>query len=210
MDEIESLVRGARPASGHRDRAMSERAERELDALTSPAHSGRSESRRGSHGSARPHRGPRRQTIRTRMILATSVIALAAAVGIGLMLDNTPQDSRIAAPLVVTNPSTVLSDAAEKLGESASQGESSRVVPETVDPQALIAWLTSGTATRADQATWLTEMAENDVATSARRGEDDTWRVEVASITLVIRADTGEITAIIDAQGVEHLVPPPM
>lgn len=65
-----------------------------------------------------------------------------------------------------------------------------------------------GELTRSNQATWLRDLSEDGLATHAERGADDTWLVDVAGVTLVIREATGEVSAVIDTQGRTHTVPP--
>ena len=100
----------------------------------------------------------------------------------------------------------MLSSAADKLDGTGEQSESGIAAPE--DSRALIEWLTSGELTRSNQATWLRDLSEDGLATHAERGADDTWLVDVAGVTLVIREATGEVSAVIDTQGRTHTVPP--
>ncbi|MGO2471024.1 MAG: hypothetical protein ACTH7O_08875, partial [Microbacterium gubbeenense] len=51
-------------------------------------------------------------------------------------------------------------------------------------------------------------LSADGLATHAERGADDTWLVDVAGVTLVIREATGEVSAVIDTQGRTHTVPP--
>lgn len=208
MDDIEALVRAARPASGHRDRAPSARSERELDALTSPAQVERISSAHGSPGFVEKRRGADRRSIRTRLIVLASVIVVAAAAGLAALLDGAPQEPPPVAQSAEPDPATVLSIAADKLDESGGQSESGIAMPEATDSRALVEWLMSGAVTRSNQATWLRGLSENGLATHAERGADETWLVDIADVTLVIREATGEVSAVIDAQGRTHIVPP--
>ncbi|MGO1881267.1 MAG: hypothetical protein ACTH1G_11400 [Microbacterium gubbeenense] len=122
------------------------------------------------------------------------------------LLDGAQQEPSPIAQPAEPDPSTVLSSAADKLDGTGEQSESGIAAPE--DSRALIEWLTSGELTRSNQATWLRDLSEDGLATHAERGADDTWLVDVAGVTLVIREATGEVSAVIDTQGRTHTVPP--
>ncbi|MGO3320618.1 MAG: hypothetical protein ACTIL0_08945 [Microbacterium gubbeenense] len=203
MDDIEEMLRDARPESGRRDRSPSARSERELDALISPMQAERIP---GSARIMRKRRGTGRRTIRTALILLAGAIAIAAAGGLATLLDGAQQEPSPIAQPAEPDPSTVLSSAADKLDGTGEQSESGIAAPE--DSRALIEWLTSGELTRSNQATWLRDLSEDGLATHAERGADDTWLVDVAGVTLVIREATGEVSAVIDTQGRTHTVPP--
>ncbi|MGO1255023.1 hypothetical protein [Microbacterium gubbeenense] len=203
MDDIEEMLRDARPESGRRDRAPSARSERELDALISPMQAERIP---GSARIMRKRRGTGRRTIRTALILLAGAIAIAVAGGLASLLDGAQQEPPPVAQPAEPDPSTVLSSAADKLDGTGEQSESGIAAPE--DSRALIEWLTSGELTRSNQATWLRDLSEDGLATHAERGADDTWLVDVAGVTLVIREAAGEVSAVIDTQGRTHTVPP--
>ncbi|MGO1744702.1 MAG: hypothetical protein ACTHY8_00025 [Microbacterium gubbeenense] len=122
------------------------------------------------------------------------------------LLDGAQQEPSPIAQPAEPDPSTVLSSAADKLDGTGEQSESGIAAPE--DSRALIEWLTSGELTRSNQATWLRDLSEDGLATHAERGADDTWLVDVAGVTLVIREATGEVSAVIGTQGRTHTVPP--
>ncbi|MGO1234727.1 MAG: hypothetical protein ACTHWB_01555 [Microbacterium gubbeenense] len=203
MDDIEEMLRDARPESGRRDRAPSARSERELDALIL---STQAEQIPGRARVVRKRRGIGRRTIRTALILLAGAIAIAVAGGLASLLDGAQQEPPPVAQPAEPDPSTVLSSAADKLDGTGEQSESGIAAPE--DSRALIEWLTSGELTRSNQATWLRDLSEDGLATHAERGADDTWLVDVAGVTLVIREATGEVSAVIDTQGRTHTVPP--
>jgi len=205
MDDIEEMLRDARPESGRRDRSPSARSERELDALISPMQAERIP---GSARIMRKRRGTGRRKTRTTLLLLAGAIAIAIAVAGGLasLLDGAQQEPPPVAQPAEPDPSTVLSNAADKLDGTGEQSESGIAAPE--DSRALVEWLTSGAVTRSNQATWLRDLSENGRATHAERGADETWLVDIADVTLVIREATGEVSAVIDAQGRTHIVPP--
>ncbi|MGO1307251.1 MAG: hypothetical protein ACTMIH_07550 [Microbacterium gubbeenense] len=203
MDDIEEMLRDARPESGRRDRAPSARSERELDALIL---STQAEQIPGRARVVRKRRGIGRRTIRTALILLAGAIAIAVAGGLASLLDGAQQEPPPVAQPAEPDPSTVLSSAADKLDGTGEQSESGIAAPE--DSRALIEWLTSGELTRSNQATWLRDLSEDGLATHAERGADDTWLVDVAGVTLVIREAAGEVSAVIDTQGRTHTVPP--
>jgi len=91
MDDIERLLREARPDSGARDRPLSKRAERELDALV----------------------GEKRHRRVAPFALAAMVV-VALAVGIPLLASE-PEPRLVAGPVGI-DPSVILRAAAEKLG----------------------------------------------------------------------------------------------
>lgn len=203
MDDIEEMLRDARPESGRRDRAPSARSERELDALIL---STQAEQIPGRARVVRKRRGIGRRTIRTALILLAGAIAIAVAGGLASLLDGAQQEPPPVAQPAEPDPSTVLSSAADKLDGTGEQSESGIAAPE--DSRALIEWLTSGELTRSNQATWLRDLSEDGLATHAERGADDTWLVDVAGVTLVIREAAGEVSAVIDTQCRTHTVPP--
>lgn len=139
MDDIEEMLRDARPESGRRDRSPSARSERELDALISPMQAERIP---GSARIMRKRRGTGRRTIRTALILLAGAIAIAAAGGLATLLDGAQQEPSPIAQPAEPDPSTVLSSAADKLDGTGEQSESGIAAPE--DSRALIEWLTSG------------------------------------------------------------------
>jgi len=95
MDDIERLIREARPESGTRDRPLSARAERELDALVGKKH----------------HR-------RVAVFALAAVVVAAVAIGVPLLIPE--PESRVVAGPAEIDPSTVLHAAAEKLGATPS------------------------------------------------------------------------------------------
>ena len=223
MDDIELLVRDARPDSGHRDRPLSDRAERELEALIAP----RPRPPRAAHVA------PRRRRWRGAIVvsLAVGAVVAIAAIGIGSALVSAPGAPRAVATPAEPDPSTVLSGAADRLAASDASSEDAQedrngaesrdeADPDTAPPvpratsggASLVEWLTSSAATPTAQAKLLESLAAGRRASSATRGADPAgnalWRVSVDEITLVIRADTGAIVAVIDADGVEREVPP--
>ncbi|HJB63143.1 MAG TPA: hypothetical protein H9769_05505, partial [Candidatus Microbacterium pullistercoris] len=108
-------------------------------------------------------------------------------------------------------------DAQEDRNGQESRDEADRdtalQVPQaTPDGASLVAWLTSSAATPTAQAELLESLAVGGRASSATRSTDPVgnalWRVSVGEVTLVIRADSGAVVAVIDADGVEHEVPP--
>lgn len=222
MDDIELLVREARPDSGHRDRPLSDRAERELEALVAP----RARLPRSAHIA------PRRRRRRGAVVLSLAVgaVAVIAAIGIGGALESAPNDPRAVSTPAEPDPSIVLSRAADQLAArdvssegaqesrdgAESGGEAVRdteppVLQSTAGGAALVGWLTSSAATPRAHAELLESLAAAGRASSAARGTDPAgnalWRVSVDEITLVIRADTGAIVAVVDADGVERAVP---
>lgn len=238
MDDIELLLREARPPSGWRDRPLSARAERELAALTGPEDAVEDAARRDTEDGRLSEPGlvtrigretsgargghlvrPRR---RSRRLLAASlafgVVAIAAVAGIMGVLDGAPQVPRVIAGPAALDPSSVLIAAAEGLDGSSARPESmtrdeSPTSPQTTDRVVLVDLLVSGDLSRSEQSVLLRSLAASGRSTSATRTVNDAgeviWRVRIDGLTLVIRADSGLIDAVVDADGVEHAVPVP-
>jgi hypothetical protein len=178
MDDIERLLREARPDSGARDRPLSKRAERELDALV----------------------GEKRRTRILPFALATVVVA-ALAIGAPFLVSGS--ESRLVAGPDLLDPSAVLRAAAERLGGegSVSQSESA------FDAPSLVTLIEAGELTTEVEVRVLAELADSGRATRVVRGVDGgepVWKVEVGGDTVVLRVDSGEIVALIDADGEIH------
>lgn len=238
MDDIERLIRDARPASGHRERPLSARAERELDVLIGAADAVKGAARRDTEddrpsepelvtrngqGTSGARRGPLvRPRRRSRRLLAASlafcVLAIAAVAGITGVLDGAPQAPRLLAGHAAPDPSSVLIAAAEELDGASSRSESSSrdessMSPQTTDRVVLVDLLVSGDLSSSGQALLLRSLAASGRPTSATRTVEEAggviWRVRIDGATLVIRADSGLIEAVVDVDGVEHTVPVP-
>jgi len=136
MDDIERLIREARPESGTRDRPLSARAERELDALVG-----------------------KNQHRRVAAFVLVAVVVAAVAIAVPVLIPE--PEPRVAAGPAEIDPSTVLHAAAEKLRvtQSAHTGdeEGTLLDGQGFTPEAQASLLASiernGSAVRAERGT---------------------------------------------------------
>lgn len=127
-----------------------------------------------------------------------AVIGAALAIGVPLLAPD-PAPRVVAAPAAV-DPSAVLRAAAERLGGDGSDSQSE----SAFDAPSLVTLIEAGELTTEAEVRVLTDLADSGRATRVVRGVDrgePVWRVAVGGDTVVLRVDSGEIVALIDADG---------
>lgn len=222
MDDIELLLREARPPSGRRDRPLSARAERELAALVGSSGAQRDETDRAPARRTKRPGAPRSQRRTLLVLLVAAVAAVVAGVGIEAVVERASSVPRQVAGVETPDPSSVLrtatarlrdGSAAESGAESSSKSQQAEErLPDLTNASAVVTWLTSGTASREDQARLLETLAKSNRAMSVARSTGESaevvWHVDIRVATLVIEASTGAIVSVVDSDGIVRAVTP--